>query len=271
MRTIIGRVTEPELVHLSDVGYHEFDREMIRRTRGGIVVEQDGLLLLAGPNPTPFVVNAAMRLDQRLAASEALERINAFFSERQRPATLTTHGDRDADLLAAVAERDWEVIVELAGMVVQEPVADPSPGPGVELRRVSSQDQVSTLIDVLAEGFGPREPWPSLIGTVFELPESILEPRTAAFIAYADGVPASASVSYALQGVGCVGWVATPEAFGRRGLGELVTRAATNAAFAAGASTVVLQSSPEAAALYARIGFVEVTRYRLWTRPSNTP
>ena len=234
------------------------------------MVEQDGLLLLAGPNLTPFVVNAAMRLDRRLSASDALERIIAFFSERQRPATLTTRGDRDTDLLEAIAQRNWEPIVELAGMIVQEPVANPSPGPGVELRRVSSQDEMSTLIDVLAAGFGPGEPWPSLIGTVFERPESILEPRTAAFIAYADGVPASASVSYALQGVGCVGWVATPETFARRGLGELVTRAATNAAFAAGASKVVLQSSAEATALYARIGFAEVTRYRLWTQPSDT-
>lgn len=128
-------------------------------------------------------------------------------------------------------------------------------------------DAIPRLVHLLAASFGPDEPWPSLVAAVFERPESVLDDETVALVAYVGGEPAAASVSYLLQGIGVVGWVGTVERHRGRGLGALVTEAGANALFSLGASAVVLQSSPMAAPLYARIGFREATRYRLWVGP----
>ncbi len=56
-----------------------------------------------------------------------------------------------------------------------------------------------------------------------------------------------------------------PEARGRR-LGELCTRAATNAGFDMGARTVVLQASIMGEPLYRKMGY-ELLRYYRWYRP----
>jgi ribosomal protein S18 acetylase RimI-like enzyme len=67
--------------------------------------------------------------------------------------------------------------------------------------------------------------------------------------------------------MGYVGWVGTLPSFRRRGLGEIVTRAVTNAAFDLGADIVVLEASPMGLPLYEKMGYETVAIDRVWVPP----
>ena len=264
---MLSRMTDPDLVALSDAGFHAFDREVILRS-GGEVTEERGLLQVAGTHPAPFIVNGTMRIDPSISADETIARARKYSTRLGRQASITTHGD-DTDLEEALSDAGWELVVRLAGMVALDPVATVEPGAGVELIHVRTDAERLQLIDVLAEAFGPDEPWPGIWKSVFS-DMSTIGPDVTAVLAPVNGEVAAAAVGYALEPAGVVGMVGTIGRFGRRGLGELVTRAVASASQQPGDRPVVLQSSPMARPLYERIGFRAVTTYSIWVDAAPT-
>ena len=63
-------------------------------------------------------------------------------------------------------------------------------------------------------------------------------------------------------------WVATNADVRRRGLGTLVSRAVTQAAFDLGAEIVVLQATGLGEPVYRKIGFTPFTTYRQYVKPA---
>jgi len=171
---------------------------------------------------------------------------------------MSTHA-QDADLEAALEAAGWERIVALPGMVALDLIEQVQPGPGIRLETVGDERQLSTLISLLGESFGPEEPWPGLWASLFYDLSTIDHPDTYAVVAYADEAPAAVAVGYARQPVGVVGMVGALSRFSGRGLGDLVTRHVAAAAQRLNDSPVVLQSSPLARPMYERIGFRAVT------------
>lgn len=257
---------EPDLVALSDAGLHALDQAIPLRS-GGRVEELDGMMFATSPgHDAPFIVNGAIRLDPRVPAADAIARTLAYYSALGRTAGMTTHA-QDDDLMEALTAQGWDELVELAGMVAMGRVERVAPGSGVTISKVDTSEGLADMISVLAESFGPEEPWPSMWSLVFRDLSTIDPSTTSTVIAYADGEPAAAAVGYAFQPVGVVGMVGTIARFGRRGLGELVTREVTAGIQEISGAPAALQSSPMARALYERIGFRPVTSYRLWSAP----
>ncbi len=85
------------------------------------------------------------------------------------------------------------------------------------------------------------------------------------FVAYVDGVPVAAAMSYTAVEVARIGWVGTVPAFRRRGLGGAVTRAAAKAGFDRGARIAALESTAVGVPLYRSLGFRRITTYRIWS------
>jgi ribosomal protein S18 acetylase RimI-like enzyme len=251
-----------DLVALSDRGYHVFSREITMR-QGGIVIEQDGMFHAAGLHDAPFISNETMRLDRTVPAAVAVARAREYAARFGRVAGMSTFGD-DGDLDDELAAAGWDKAVVLDGMVLTEPVEESAPEPGTALRTVTTPADLAVMVSVLGESFGPDEPWPSLWASVFTDLSTIDQPDTSAVIAELDGEPAAAAVGYALDPVGVVGMVGTIARFGRRGLGNLVTRHVAAFCQRQTGRPVVLQASPEGAGLYERIGFRPVTRYGIW-------
>src|SRR5205823_74041 len=94
-------IARSDQIHLSDLNLAEFIRHQTRY--GGTVLEEEGLLLFAGEHaqPGPYR-NGALRLDDRLSATEALNRARRFFAVRRRSFVLwvRAHSDGDLDELA---------------------------------------------------------------------------------------------------------------------------------------------------------------------------
>jgi hypothetical protein len=250
-----------ESAKLSHACLAEVLKETARRC-GGTALEQGGLLRVAGRHPCPIFVNSAMRTGP-MAAQEALGRAAAFFGERGHGYEFWIRAGADDDLEKAAAESGMRFAVELTGMVLHETPLEPDPIRGAEVRRVASTAEFQDFREVVAEGFQDEAPGcADLLRSIFHDPETLLVPDTAAFVVYADGVPASASMTMLKNGIAWIGWIATRKEFRRRGFGRLATTAATRAGFVLGASVASLEATRMGAPVYGHIGFQEVIRYR---------
>jgi GNAT superfamily N-acetyltransferase len=250
---------------VSDRNLAAFFRDTTQRL-GGSIVETDDLLVFDGGSRS---TRGAMRLGApgRPTPDEVLQAVEAAFApSRMDGFAITTRANLDVDLADALNMAGFQAGMDLAGMVLDRPPA-PSSRPvagDVELRVVRSEPDVVAFRAVVADAF-PNDG--ANVERMFADLGSLTGPALAAVVARVGGQPASAAIGVSHDGTAAVDWVGTREPFRGRGLAEAVTRAVSQSAFDRGDRYAALQAAPGAARLYARLGFVEVTRYRWFNTP----
>jgi ribosomal protein S18 acetylase RimI-like enzyme len=253
-------MTHDELVELSDLNYAEAMRDLSRRA-GGAVLDEDGLLLFTGGHPLPVLANATMRTQRGLAAADVLARARAFFGARGRGFTVLVRAHADADLGDAAADAGLLAMGEMPAMVLQRRLADAVPPPGIDLRPVTTVEDVAAYGQVMGAAYAtygmPEDVLPAMLRTL----DTLRAPHIIAFVARVDGKPVAGAMTVITHGVAGIYWVGTTPGARGRGLAELCTRAAGNAGFDLGARIAALQASPMGEPVYRRMGYVEVTRY----------
>jgi len=258
-------VTRDELVLLSDLNYAETLRELTRRA-GGIVHDEDGLLCYAGADPFPVLTNGVMRTGSGPPAAVVLERARAFFAGRGRGYTVHVRAHLDADLQASGERDGLTPMGDAPGMVLDRRPPDVAPPSGVELRRVSGDEDVAAFGRIMGEAYATYG-MPATVGPAsFPHRDVLVAPHIATFLAVLEGEPVAGAMVVVTHGVAGVYWVGTVPAARGRGLAELCTRAAGNAGFDQGAPIAALQASVMGEPLYRRMGYVEVTRYPLFAQ-----
>ena len=252
---------DEEIVRLTQRCLAEVIKETARRC-GGDLIEQDGLLLVAGNHPCPVLLNSALRTGT-MDATEALRRAEAFFGERRHRYETWTREGADADLEKAALAAGMHLAAELSGMVLHRSPDVPKSRPDVEVRRVEDMDGVQDFINVAAEGFRDETPCLyELVRATFSDPRSILAPDTVAFVVWNRGEPVSTALTMVKEGIAWIGWVATLPGARGRGLGRIATAAATQEGFALGAAFASLEATRMGVTLYSKLGYREVLRYR---------
>jgi ribosomal protein S18 acetylase RimI-like enzyme len=249
-----------EMLRLVDQNLREGYRQLVALAPGGEMLDADGVLCVANRSPSPVIVNTAFRTDPSVAADIALERIDAFYTVRAHGYSVYVADHGDADLAAAASSLGLEQVVELPAMVLDATPAPGSPGPGVTVQQVVDRAGCSAFAAIMAESFTEST------GELFVEPASLIGPNIGGWIAHVDGEPAAGASILISHGIGLVMTVGTLEAHRRRGLGDLVTRVAAQAAFERGARFVSLQSSPAGLGVYEGVGFRVVSAYRLYGR-----
>jgi len=253
-------MTDDERRELSDLNYAEATREMTRRS-GGAVLDEGGVLLVAGAHALPVLVNAVMRVNPRVAPGEVLERARRFFAPRRRGFSVIARAHLDADLQSACATAGLVVFGAAPGMVLDRRLPDPAPPPGVALRRVATAADAGAFAAVMDEAYQSLGMPPGVAAVQVGRLEALAAPHIVTVLAELDGAPAAGAMTIVTHGVAGVYWVGTVPAARGRGLAELCTRAAGNAGFDRGAGIAALQASPMGEPVYRRMGYVEVTRY----------
>jgi predicted N-acetyltransferase YhbS len=243
------------------------------RRSGGSVEAADGFVCVIGVHPSPIIANVAFRPPSTNPAdSRSLGPLLGRIVERYRSighgVSLLSANHRDADIVEVISSLGWRSIIELPGMLLRSKPARPAPRPDVSVSWIDPTRDLPTFRDVLERGFADEDDEREMISAVFAKPASLARPGARAIVASVDGTPASCGVAYEAMGLGAIGWVATLPTFRRRGLGTLVTATAADALFEAGVKAVTLQASPDGLPVYARMGFQEVTRYRIWLPPA---
>lgn len=244
------------LQDLADANLVQALREHARWQEPCACVEEGGVLMMAGANAFPGAFrNCVVRVDAHVPAAEVLQRALAFFTARGRGYTLLTRASRDADLIAALQDAGMAPLADSPCMLIDRAVDEPKVPAGIRVERMTQLRNVRDAVTINAEAYEALKLPAAETRVFFGRPREVLSPRMVGFVAYRDGVPLSTALTL-LSGEGAgVYWVGTAAAARRSGLGELCTRLATNAGFAAGARVVTLQASPFGEPIYQRLAY----------------
>jgi ribosomal protein S18 acetylase RimI-like enzyme len=258
-------VDDERLIELVDANLIAFARHMATSIPAGTLEEREHVLLIAGDDPTPVIVNSAFATGRSADPGSILPVAAAFYGRLGHGYGLWTRAHADAALEALLPAAGFTLEIDLPVMVLEaRPAQVPAPA-GAQVRRVVDEAAVEDFRIADREGFGEDDPGRAAVDSAFRDPGSLLHPAVAGYVAYVDSVPAAAAMSFTAGDITRVGWVGTVPAFRRRGLGAAVTRAAMLAGFDAGASLAALESSPVGVPLYRSLGFRTITNYRVWS------
>jgi ribosomal protein S18 acetylase RimI-like enzyme len=176
-----------------------------------------------------------------------------------------------SDLADRLLARGYEDGGEEPAMVADlaVPMSAVSPVDGLRVEPVGSAAELEDYRGVLARGFGEGPPEAAWVADVFRRLGLGEGGPWRHLVGRLDG-QAVATVTLFVHPAAVAGvyFVATVPEARRRGIGAAVTSAALREARDLGCATAVLGSSPMGHALYERLGFEEVFRYRLLERSS---
>ncbi len=251
----------------------EYDRvthaayRILAEWSGGAAEVRDGVMLTSGPAPEATIANAAFRLDPSMDGDAVLRLARAHYERNGYRFTVNATTHLDADLSAFAAASGWQRVLDLPAMVVRAPVAAPrTPGVAV-LRRADPDVDGEPFGRIAAICFAGDDSEARAYQQMFAQREILGGPGISAVVASVDGEDAAIAWSVVVDQAATVGWVGTLPQFRRRGLGELVTRAATNAAFDLGARLVTLQASPSGEPVYRAMGYEAISVETIWMWP----
>jgi hypothetical protein len=236
--------------------------------RGGC--HEDGrLLLYATGSWLPVGGNGAFRRRDDVPAADLIAEADTFFGARARGYSIKVRDSgQDADLQVACEAQGLVAFSEpVPQMVCRHHLGEPTPPPGVELRRVVDEGGVADFVAVNTEAYATYGMPADVLADMFDQPERVLaDEDTIIVVAYLGQRPVATALTYLHEGVGGLQWVGTASDVRHLKLGWVVTQWATNVAFERGATACTLQASPMGAPLYLKLGYETVYHYREYVR-----
>jgi hypothetical protein len=231
--------------------------EAVASGTGGRVERTGDVLLADAGSPVPFHNQALLTRPLVSADDPLLEHVEGFFVGSRQPVTLLSMWPTP-DLAA----RGWFLVGHPALLVRGPGAIDATPGPDVEVRRVTTTEDLATTERVAVEGYPIEAASGAPPGTLF--PPSVLDSVVTARLGLLGGEPVAAALSSVACGVQnlCLG--ATLPAARRRGVWEALVWARVADAPDLPA---VAYTSDFSRPGFLRMGFLPVTRFTLWLRP----
>jgi GNAT superfamily N-acetyltransferase len=257
-------LADPRL-HLNLV---DSSRQLFELDPDATVEDGGGWVLGAGGSSHPAISNAAFRRDDDFDAAELVTLARDFFAARKRGFSIWARTTpEDGDLIQAAEAAGLEVVFEMPEMTLGGPVEEPPLPPGAELSRLTLAEQADDYWQVAIAAYASIG-FPAEVFSGYTDHDRLLAENVVAFIAYLDGNPVSIAMTIVSHGVAGVYWVGSLEAARGKGLGRVVTAAATNAGLAMGAEVASLQASVMGKPVYLAMGYETVHDYKLLMSPA---
>ena len=254
-------MTNEGLVAGADANLLHAVQTWAKAAAAGRVCEEDGLLIAASGVPIRSFNNAFFT--RPLAnSSPHLGKLIAYFESLGVPFRLRVRDDVDGITEDVLAAGGLHRSGGIPCLVLSPITACEHDRPALEMRRVTDDCTLRHHVEVVAAGFD----WlPALVSQVFS--EKLIGDRDwRAYVGYVGGQPVASSQLVITDRVAGIYWVATLEAFRRRGFGEAMTWHAVEEGVAAGCDAASLQASPMGYPIYERMGFRTVMHYRTFIR-----
>lgn len=223
---------------------------------GTVVGEDAGMLMVASARPylRSLFYSSARRLDRTVPPEKAIAAFQSFGTEHGQQLNLWASVDGDTDLIAAAESAGMQRGIELEDMGIASAPAVPTPGFDVELAEVRDIEEADSFAEVHRALRIEAEQDPETVQH-FASHAVLLNPRVHAFVAYLEREPAAAALAFRHEDSAGLFWVATKTSARKRGLGALVSAAAVDGAFRAGAKSATLTATALGAPVYRRLGF----------------
>jgi ribosomal protein S18 acetylase RimI-like enzyme len=222
------------------------------------VFDADGVLATAGATDHPAARGGILT---RPGASP--RPAHDFLMARGNTAIIYPQIDRDEAATAELLELGYQEYAQTPEMVCEAVLPDTPPPDGVTVRLATTLEDAGTYADVAAAAFADLLIPEHETRRSLSKPEALIAPDVIVALGVVDGRVLSGAMVLLRGGHGYVAWVSTLAEGRGRGLGDAVTRRVTNEAFARGAGIVSLEASHFGEAIYARMGYRELYRYRM--------
>ena len=198
------------------------------------------------------------------AVFESLERL---YSGSKIPWSLVTIPQMKEMMMPLIHDLGLSRIRDEPGMLLDPlPPSCPSPPHGLDIRRVTSREEMHTLVRTAEVGFGAPP------GMMEVLADGLADAagggslQGGCYLGYYGGRPVSTSLRFTKGKMAGVFLVATLPEFRRRGFGEAMTWRAAMDGRSEGCVSSVLQSSEMGQPVYEKIGYRTFVTYELWTK-----
>lgn len=240
-------------------------REFARWQDGTMILEEDGILLVAGGTDFPVgFSNCVARTDPETPPELVLERAEDFFFQQGRGFTVWIRDPLDSDLEALLKARGLTSRVESPWMFLDHRPLPPVLPDGAEVRLTSDREDLPAIQQVLGEAFMQIGTPADETARLFVHAPRVFSPVTRFALATMHGEPAAVAMVLLTGGMGGVYWVGTRAEFSRRGLGTACTATVAHAAFDAGKPMVGLHATPMGLKVYQRMGFAPSPSAHRW-------
>jgi len=183
-----------ELLDRLDAANRFAFEEMTRRTPGGRVVHQDGLMLVIGSDPSPLIVNTILPAAPSIEP-DAVARAVAIFEAAGHLPSIMTRDHRDGALTARFAADGYRRLIGLPAMILEGRLADEAAPDGVELRPVRNAADLEHWLEGNLHGMAEDDGDRSAMRSAFSTVESLAGPRVTGWYALADGRGVGASMA----------------------------------------------------------------------------
>ena len=242
----------------------EATREFGRWQRSSQLMEQDGLLFVAGSTNFPILMNSVIRLDVNIPALEVISRAKSFFQPLDRDFTIFTYGERDRDLEEKLRSAQMQQMFDSPVMALDSQVDVPNLPASAQIRVATKEKEILDLRYVNSLAFETLEFPREQTEAIFGVPQRLLSPKFIIYVAYLDGQPASTAMVIMTELIAGIQWVSTTPNARRNGLAAVCTSLASNAGFERGARVAALQASPMGESIYQRIGYRTIDRVKCY-------
>jgi GNAT superfamily N-acetyltransferase len=139
---------------------------------------------------------------------------------------------------------------------------DPPPVAWLEIRRVTTGEDLRAFERTLIEGYPVPDMDPTALPTLF--PDSYLDGSSHAYLGLLDGHPVGAAAAHVAAGVNHVEFIAVHPSARGRGIGGALTAAAT---VTDPRLPAVLIASDDGRRVYEALGYLPLIRWTLWLAP----
>jgi ribosomal protein S18 acetylase RimI-like enzyme len=197
------------------------------------------------------------------ASAEALEAALAEIAELGLPSSVQVRSGVTPAAADEAKRLGLTNEAPLPGLAVQPDELTAGVPQGLVVSRIDDEQGLHDAMATAAAGFGTT---PSFFEPVYTAQAAALD-GAAYYLGRVEGTAVATSVGFMLYGTVGIFNVATPPEHRGRGYGGALTAAAARGGFANGADLAWLQSSAMGLSVYRGLGFREVERYVLLTRP----
>jgi ribosomal protein S18 acetylase RimI-like enzyme len=232
----------------------------------GRLLDRDGVVAVTTPVDWPSC-RLAVRMNDRLAPSDWLDVASAFLFADGKTACVLIRDQVDDDLRSVLLERGFGEFSSSPEMVCGSALA-PRPAPhGFHLRIATSAADIDGYAGVASEAFAHLHFPAEESFRMLAQPDHMLASDVVVAIAESADASIVAGAMVVLfdepAPTGYVSFVACADAARGHGLGDAVTRAVTNEAFARGVTLCTLEASNFGRNIYDRMGYRTIYDYRL--------